>query len=174
MELNHLLICWVIWVLLTTHPAVCDFSCESLKTLLSLQTTAASQFSGDNWEGNPLWNPYPGRNWTENSAFLLCVVVLVVEMCCASPPSSWEPLWSQLFLLHTGNLGFGQGLGSWVAVSRDSGWYPCGQLNLLLGPWSLPENTPEAHTSHTHSQGLCLFSAQGQCLKSLKKLFLGF
>lgn len=95
MELNHLLICWVIWVHLTTHPAACDFSCESLKTLLSLQATAASQLSGD-WEAmHGSWGKATVEsisrqelNWKLLPS-LLCVVVLTVEVCFASPPRIW-------------------------------------------------------------------------------------
>lgn len=95
MELNHLLICWVTWVHLTTHPAACDFSCESLKTLLSLQATAASQLSGD-WEAmHGSWGKATVEslsrqklNWKLLPS-LLCVVVLIVEVCFASPPHIW-------------------------------------------------------------------------------------
>lgn len=38
---------------------------------------------------------------------LLCVVVLAVEVCCASLPEAGEPLPSQLSHLDSGNLGFG-------------------------------------------------------------------
>lgn len=174
MELNHILICWVVWVHLTTHPAVYNFSCQSLKTLLSLQTTAASQLSGD-WEAmHGSWGKstmeYISRqklNWKLLPS-LLCVVVLVVETTVLHLLVAGVPLSSQLSVLDIGNLGFGLEF----PLAGIQGDIHVDNLTCSLNLRVLRKHL--SHTPHTHSQGFCIISAWCHCLISLKKLFLCF
>lgn len=72
---------------------------------------------------------------------------------CASPPCCWGATFITAFCFRHWK--------SWVwpgvPVSRNSGWYPCGQFNLFLELESL-EKTPEPHTSHTFTRFLHHFS----------------
>lgn len=126
-------------------------------------------------KANPLWNPYPGRNGIENSAFppLCCGFGGGIVLCFTSQQLGSHFHHSCVICILE-ILGLAKGWTLGFLLAGIQGDIHMDNLTCSLDLGVFLKTHLEPHTSHTHSQGLCLTSAGCQCLKSMKKLFLGF